>query len=90
MLLYLSHIQADSLPQEEQARIAYDLAIAALVGESVFNFTELLVHPIFKSLENTPHAWLISFVQAFNVGDYEGFTKILSSNRESFNKLVCL
>jgi len=51
MLLYLSHIKPESLSQEEQASIAYDLGIAALVGESVYNFTELLSHPVFVSME---------------------------------------
>merc|ERR1712137_485784 len=87
MLLYLSHIQAESLPQEEQASIAYDLSIAALVGDSVYNFTELLVHPIFQSLNNTPNAWLGSFVQAFNVGDYAAFTSILAENLAAFDSL---
>jgi len=90
MLLYLSHIKPESLSQEEQASIAYDLGIAALVGESVYNFTELLSHPVFVSMEKTQNAWLVSMVRCFNVGDIDGYKKLLSENQAAFNNLVSI
>jgi len=45
-LLYLAYISQDSLPQDYRLALAVDLALAALLGEDVYNFGELLLHPI--------------------------------------------
>lgn len=68
-LLYLACIDLDSLSLEQRQRLAYDLSIAALVSDSIYNFGELLLHPILDSLNNTPHAWLRDLLIAFNRGD---------------------
>ncbi|KAL9094811.1 MAG: hypothetical protein Q9165_002760 [Trypethelium subeluteriae] len=68
-LRYLACIDLASLsPQDLQTR-AYDLSIAALVSDSIYNFGELLLHPILDSLNGTPHAWLRDLLFAFNRGD---------------------
>ena len=43
--------------------------MAALVSDSIYNFGELLLHPILDSLVNTTHAWLRDLLFAFNRGD---------------------
>ena len=68
-LLYLACIDLSTLsPEDAQAR-AYDLSIAALISDTIYNFGELLLHPILDSLTNTPHAWLRDLLFAFNRGD---------------------
>ncbi|KAG9546405.1 hypothetical protein KCU71_g22217, partial [Aureobasidium melanogenum] len=68
-LLYLACIDLESLSLEDRQRIAYDLSIAALVSDSIYNFGELLLHPILDTLQNTQHAWLRDLIIAFNKGD---------------------
>ncbi|KAI4742632.1 hypothetical protein E4T50_06984 [Aureobasidium sp. EXF-12298] len=68
-LLYLACIDLESLSLEDRQRIAYDLSIAALVSDSIYNFGELLLHPILDTLEKTQHAWLRDLIIAFNKGD---------------------
>ncbi|TIA43844.1 hypothetical protein D6C78_00010 [Aureobasidium pullulans] len=68
-LLYLACIELESLSLEDRQRIAYDLSIAALVSDSIYNFGELLLHPILDTLRNTQHAWLRDLIIAFNKGD---------------------
>ena len=46
MLQYLGHVSKDTLAEAQQVSIAFDLAVAALVGDSVFNFTELVSPPL--------------------------------------------
>jgi 26S proteasome regulatory subunit N9 len=78
-LLYLACVDVPSLtPQERQIR-AYDLSIAALVSDSIYNFGELLLHPILDSLTNTPHAWLRDLLFAFNRGDLGAYS-VLETN----------
>lgn len=72
-LLYLACIELSDLPDQQKQRIAYDLSIAALVSDSIYNFGELLLHPILDSLANTPHSWLRDLLFAFNRGDLKAY-----------------
>ena len=73
-LLYLACIDLSTLtPPESQSR-AYDLSVAALVSDSIYNFGELLLHPILDSLVSTPHAWLRDLLFAFNRGDLVAYS----------------
>jgi 26S proteasome regulatory subunit N9 len=55
------------------------LALAALVSETIYNFGELLLHPILDSLAKTEHSWLRDLLFAFNRGDL-GAYNILQSH----------
>ena len=72
-LLYLACIDTASLPEQEARSRAYDLSIAALISESIYNFGELLLHPILSTLSSTPHAWLRDLLFAFNRGDLAAY-----------------
>jgi len=68
-------------PAERKSR-AYDLSIAALVSDTIYNFGELLLHPILDSLVNED-AWLRDLLFAFNRGDlaaYDVLAGHISSN----------
>ncbi|KAK3070794.1 26S proteasome regulatory subunit [Teratosphaeriaceae sp. CCFEE 6253] len=81
-LLYLACVDLATLPEDERRRIAYALAIAALVSETIYNFGELLLHPILDSLTSTEHAWLRDLLFAFNRGDLGAYT-ILQNHLEA-------
>ncbi len=53
----------------ERVTLAFDLSLAALLGDGVYNFGELLGHPILRVLENTELAWMVQTLHAFNAGD---------------------
>lgn len=73
-LLYLGCINvAAQLSLQEQQKQAYDLAVAALLGDKVFTFSELLMHPILSTLENTDYKWLVDLLSALNSGDMQAF-----------------
>ncbi|KAI9852533.1 MAG: 26S proteasome regulatory subunit [Thelocarpon superellum] len=78
-LLYLACIDIARLPPKVQQQQAYDLSIAALVSDSIYNFGELLLHPILDSLVDTPHAWLRDLLFAFNRGDLAAYD-VLAGN----------
>ncbi|MCJ1256357.1 26S proteasome regulatory subunit [Lignoscripta atroalba] len=78
-LLYLACIDLKNLtPQESQTR-AYDLSVAALISDSIYNFGELLLHPVLSSLSGTEHAWLRDLLFAFNRGDLAAYN-VLENN----------
>ncbi|KAI0880428.1 uncharacterized protein GGS22DRAFT_174824 [Annulohypoxylon maeteangense] len=81
-LLYLACIDLSSLSPEERKARAYDLGIAALVSDSIYNFGELLQHPILAALTGEV-AWLQELLLAFNRGDlaaYDVLSGHISSN----------
>ena len=78
---------------------AFHLSLAALLGKDVYNFGELLAHPILASLNGTPNAWLVTLLLAFNSGDVQGYENIrsqwtkqpdLNSNQEILYEKLCL
>ncbi|KAI9790840.1 MAG: 26S proteasome regulatory subunit [Piccolia ochrophora] len=78
-LLYLACIDLSTLTPAERESRAYDLSVAALVSDAIYNFGELLLHPILDSLVDTPHAWLRELLFAFNRGDLAAYD-VLAGN----------
>ncbi|KAG4439554.1 hypothetical protein IFR05_004953 [Cadophora sp. M221] len=81
-LLYLACIEVTDLSPAERRSRAYDLAIAALVSDTIYNFGELLLHPILNDLKKDD-TWLYELLFAFNRGDlaaYDVLAGHISSN----------
>jgi 26S proteasome regulatory subunit N9 len=76
-LLYLACVDLASMAPEERHTRAWRLAIAALVSNSIYNFGELLLHPILDALATGQEdAWLRELLFAFNRGDLIGFDSL--------------
>ncbi|KAG4099627.1 PCI-domain-containing protein [Neocallimastix lanati (nom. inval.)] len=78
-LLYLSSINIEDLSNEEKVERAYELAISALLGEGLYNFGELIMHPILESLVGTSYEWLKNLLYAYNSGNIDAFNSISNS-----------
>ncbi|UJR08176.1 hypothetical protein I4U23_012449 [Adineta vaga] len=72
-LKYLGCIDISSMVLKEKAERAFNLGLAALLAENVYNFGEILQHPVLDALKNTREQWLIDLLQAFNIGDVEKY-----------------
>ncbi|KAL5861923.1 hypothetical protein ACOSQ3_003213 [Xanthoceras sorbifolium] len=68
-LLYLAYTSVESLSESFKLDLAFDLSLSALLGDNIYNFGELLAHPIIKSLLGTKVEWLYYILKAFNSGD---------------------
>ncbi|KAJ4950149.1 hypothetical protein NE237_026981 [Protea cynaroides] len=68
-LLYLAYTSVESLSESFKLDLAFDLSLSALLGDNIYNFGELLAHPIIKCLLGTKVEWLYYILQAFNSGD---------------------
>lgn len=77
-LRYLGCAQINDEDEETRAKRAFTLALAALLGESIFNFGELLQHTIIESLKEE-NAWIIDLLYAFNSGDLAKYESLRSS-----------
>lgn len=98
-LRFLGCTEYEDLTKEEQAKHAFFLSLAALLGEGVFNFGELLAHKILESLTGTENEWLKDLLFAFNSGDVAKFRQLspqwktqadLAHNETLLFEKVCL
>ncbi|CAJ0608285.1 unnamed protein product [Cylicocyclus nassatus] len=72
-LRYLGVEDINKMTPEERHVQAVLIGFAALLGENVYNFGELLAHPILKALEGSGEKWLSEVLYAFNCGDLNKF-----------------
>ncbi|KAI0246668.1 hypothetical protein BJV78DRAFT_1252599 [Lactifluus subvellereus] len=99
-LLYLACVDLEKdMSQEERLLRAHDLALSAFLAETIYNFGELLMHPILDSLDGTPHEWIKKLLFTFNegnIGKFEaqsplfGQEPILMRNYPFLRQKICL
>eukprot|EP00180_Rhodochaete_pulchella_P001894 Plantae.Rhodophyta-Rhodochaete_pulchella.ctg2847.p1 GENE.Plantae.Rhodophyta-Rhodochaete_pulchella.ctg2847~~Plantae.Rhodophyta-Rhodochaete_pulchella.ctg2847.p1 ORF type:complete len:234 (+),score=39.57 Plantae.Rhodophyta-Rhodochaete_pulchella.ctg2847:190-891(+) len=84
-LTFLSYTAPEKMPVQDKVQWASDLAIAALVGEDIYNFGELMSHAVLTALEGTPNEWLLRLLQTFNRGSLEDFDAVCKGASEAMN-----
>ncbi|CAG5126461.1 unnamed protein product [Candidula unifasciata] len=72
-LRFLGCTELKDMPLTEQAERAFNIGLAAVIGEGVYNFGELLAHDILASLKGSDKEWLVDLLYAFNSGDIDKF-----------------
>jgi len=87
-IMYLSYTPLDELPADKKYALAHDMALAALVGDGVYNFGEVVEHPIMTALDDTPQAWLRQLLVAFHLGQIDVFNSIAAENRDAWEAQV--
>mmetsp|Transcript_21465 Transcript_21465/g.42162 ORF Transcript_21465/g.42162 Transcript_21465/m.42162 type:complete len:392 (-) Transcript_21465:44-1219(-) len=80
---FLAYTPQETLDKETQQNLAVDMSLAALVGETVFNFGEVLAQPVLRVLDSTNSAWLHHLLEAFSAGDIEQFSEIMAANKSA-------
>ncbi|CAM9433882.1 unnamed protein product [Ascophyllum nodosum] len=84
-LMFLAYTPLETIPQEERYTLATDISLAALTGEGVFNFGEVLATPILSMLDGSENAWLGRMMQAFNKGDIDAFNELCVENQDTMS-----
>ena len=84
-LLYLSYVSSDTLPADFKLRLATDVSLAALLGEHVYSFGQLLQHPIVTALDGTPFQWLHEMLACFNNGDMHLYDELCTRHATQLN-----
>lgn len=62
-----SHLTLTSYP------IVDCVLTSTYLGEGIYNFGELLAHPILEAIKNTDKQWIVDLMYAFNAGDIAKF-----------------
>ncbi|ETW02801.1 hypothetical protein H310_05288 [Aphanomyces invadans] len=84
-LMFLAYSLYDDIKPAERFALAVNISIAALTGEDVFNFGEVLATPILSALQGTDKEWLSDLLHAFNRGDIDQFNIIVGNHRAEYN-----
>eukprot|EP01097_Dermamoeba_algensis_P005205 TRINITY_DN3303_c0_g1_i1.p1 TRINITY_DN3303_c0_g1~~TRINITY_DN3303_c0_g1_i1.p1 ORF type:complete len:392 (+),score=101.77 TRINITY_DN3303_c0_g1_i1:53-1228(+) len=79
--LYLAHTPLETIPDFQKRALAFDLSLAALVGEGIYSFGELLAQPVLDSLKGTPNEWIVHFVTAFNFGSIAKYESLVAAHQ---------
>lgn len=99
-LLYLACVDvATDLTADQRLLRAHDLGISAFLGDTIYNFGELLMHPILDALDNTQHDWIKKLLFTFNegnIGKFEALAPLfpqeplLEENYPFLRQKICL
>lgn len=82
-LSVLSYTSEDDMSPAEQYELATDMSLAALAGDGVYNFGEVLATPILGVLESTPNAWLGELLRAVSRGDVAAFAGLVETHADA-------
>lgn len=80
-LLFVHYTPAEWLTAVERENIAFELALAACVGDDIYNFGELLSHSTVSSLQSSQYSWIYALLVAFNEGSLAAYHSVISQNR---------
>jgi len=76
-LRFLGCVDISEIPAAEQADRAFSIGLAAILGKEIYNFGELLAHPILEVLKTVEdRKWLVDLMIAFNSGDMPAFESL--------------
>jgi 26S proteasome regulatory subunit N9 len=83
---YLAFVRADDLDPQFRLALAVDVGLAALLGDGVYAFAQLLEHPIAASLDESPaFSWLADLLRAFNRGDIAAYESLCAKHSAKLN-----
>eukprot|EP00889_Picochlorum_renovo_P008115 jgi/Picre1/35145/NNA_002607.t1 len=85
-LMYLAYASSEGLSREFAEAVAVDVSLAALLGEDVYSFGELLVHPIMENLRSSgSFGWLYDLLECFHQGDIERYDTLCTVHASVLN-----
>ena len=77
---FVAYTSLNDLSQAERFHLATDLSLAALTGEGVFNFGEVVAAPALQYLEGTELYYLVELLSAGARGDVLGFQRVADAH----------
>ena len=74
-LQYLAYTHPQEIEETEKLQLLFQMAVAVLLSEQIYNFSELMEQPLILSLKESAHAWLYRLIDIFNRGDITAFSQ---------------
>jgi len=75
---YLGYTALDQI--DDPQKWAKDIALAALAAPDFYDFGQLSLHPIIKSLEGTEEEWVLDVVRAYIAANVNAYNDVMSKH----------
>lgn len=82
-LQFFAYCKDELLPKEEKLNMCYKMTVASLIGEKMYNFTELVDKEFFKVLIGGQFEWIYNLILSLNSGKVEQFTKMIQNYKNN-------
>lgn len=83
--MYLSYTSMDSISTEAKYILATDILLAAITGDDIYNFGEVVATPLLSVLQGTPNSWLFELVHSLNNGDVNQFNEVVDTFKAQYS-----
>lgn len=83
-LQFLALADDDDFEPGEKEQLCINMAVAVLVSQKIFNYSELLELKVFACLKTGENSWIYKLMQTFDKGD----VKELKLDMENFNQQI--
>lgn len=87
-LMYLVFTPTENVANDEGVKLATDLSFAALLGDGIYNFGEIITNDILTVLDGTDKVWLKEMLELFHNGNLAGFSPLVKNNRGAIEKQI--
>ena len=89
-LQYFAYCKEENIKQEEKLHLCYKMALASLIGEKMFNFSELLEKEYFKVLIDSQYEWIYNLIRSISTGKVDQFVNMVANYKTNFEQEVAL
>lgn len=83
--MYLSYTSMNDISTEAKYVLATDILLAAITGDDIYNFGEVVATPLLSVLQGTPNTWLFELVHSLNNGDVNHFNQVVDTYKAQYS-----
>jgi hypothetical protein len=82
--MFIAYTPLQQLPSTRKHELSINMALAAIIGDQIYNFGEVLATPLLSTLKGTTEEWLYDIVVSLNDGRVSNVDAIIDAHRERF------
>lgn len=86
-LQFFAYCPEENITKEEKINICYKMALASLIGEKMFNFSELIEKEYFKILIGSQYEWVFNLIKSLSTGKVDQFVNMLNNYKSNFESI---
>ena len=85
-LQFFAYCNEDNISKDEKLHLCYKMALASLIGEKMFNFSELIEKEYFKVLIDSKYEWIYNLIRSLSSGKVDQFMNMVANYKDNFEK----
>lgn len=85
-LQYFAYCKEEKIKKEDRLHLCYKMALASLIGEKMFNFSELLEKEYFKVLLDSQYEWIYNLIRSISTGKVDQFVNMVANYKTNFEQ----